>query len=180
MTDFLLIPHYFYKSLFLLIFFYLIPPCFRPNSRQFGKVHIFFVFRQLRRSKSARFCPLLPVFSHHEQKTGRLRGARHLLDGKDGLTHIAVFISFFAIFACFLPVFGFFYLFFFSMNHVISAKNLPPHHPTQAPLTNGGRSKYRYFFMSRTFQAIQPKREGVLMDRKPMVVNGAIKIRGLF
>jgi hypothetical protein len=102
------------------------------------------------------------------------------LDGKDGLTHIAVFISFFVIFACFLPVFGFFYLFFFSMNHVISAKNLPPHHPTQAPLTNGGRSKYRYFFMSRTFQAIQPKREGVLMDRKPMVVNGAIKIRGLF
>jgi hypothetical protein len=53
------------------------------------------------------------------------------LDGKDGLTHIAVFISFFAIFACFLPVFGFFYLFFFSMNHVISAKNLPP--PTTPP-----------------------------------------------
>jgi hypothetical protein len=68
------------------------------------------------------------------------------LDGKDGLTHIAVFISFFAIFACFLPVFGFFYLFFFSMNHVISAKNLPPHHPTQAPLTNGAIVEISIFF----------------------------------
>ena len=126
MTDFLLVPHYFYKSLFLLIFIYLIPPCFRPNSRQFGKVHIFFVFRQLRRSKSARFCPLLPIFSHHEQKTGRLSGARRLLDGKHGLTHIAVFISFFAIFACFLPFFGCFCLFFYSMNRVIIARTSTP------------------------------------------------------
>ena len=144
MTDFLLIPHYFYKSLFLLIFFYLIPPCFRPNSRQFGKVHIFFVFRQLRRSKSARFCPLLPVFWHHEQKTGRLSGARRLLDGKDGLTHIAVFISFFAIFACFLPFFGCFCLFFSQWIMWSELKIYPHHHPTQVPLTNGGRSKYRY------------------------------------
>ena len=148
MTDFLLVPHYFYKSLFLLIFIYLIPPCFRPNSRQFGKVHIFFVFRQLRRSKSARFCPLLPIFWHHEQKTGRSSGARRLLDGKDGLTHIAVFIFFFLFLPVFCLFFAFFWVFlpvFFSMNHVIRAKNLPPHHPTQAPLTNGGRSKYRYF-----------------------------------
>jgi hypothetical protein len=83
------------------------------------------------------------------------------------------FCLFFAFFWVFLPV-------FFSMNHVISAKNLPPHHPTQAPLTNGAIVEISIFCMSLTLQAIQPKREGVLMDRKPMVVNGAIKIRGLF
>ena len=145
MTDFLLIPHYFYKSLFLLIFFYLIPPCFGPNSRQFGKVHIFFVFRQLRRSKSARFCPLLPVFSHHEQKN---RSTKWCWVSIGWVRWIGAYCRFYLFFCYFCLFFAFFWVFlpvFFSMNHVIRAKNLPPQHPTQAPLTNGGRSKYRCF-----------------------------------
>jgi hypothetical protein len=92
-------------------------------------------------------------------------------------------LPFLSLFLLFLPVFCLFLgvlPVFFSMNHVIRAKNLPPHHPTQAPLTNGAIVEISIFCMSLTLQAIQPKREGVLMDRKPMVVNGAIKIRGLF